>query len=172
MVKMDTAAVVKMLGGLGSNRRYIVPMPTFTLDGVTYEYLQPAKPQRLHLIKSWEYPHWPRVEAAVHLSDGGTVKVYGEASRWSAEPVHVRRADDEGHLHAAWLPTSSVRPLTAFGVGHRRVPPDAREPPPDPLGKQAAGVPSRVANPMGKLWAKQSPVSRLGTTEHDLAGKG
>lgn len=87
-------------------------MPKFTLDGVTHEYLAPPKPQRLHLIKSWEYPHWPRVEAEVPLAGGGTVKVYGEASRWSAEQVHARWADDDDHLHQAWLPTANVRPLT------------------------------------------------------------
>jgi hypothetical protein len=87
-------------------------VPSFTLGGVTYEYVTPPKPQRLHLIKSWEYPNWPRVEAAVALSDGGTVQVYGEASRWSAEQIFVRWPDDEGHFHAAWLPTSAVRRLT------------------------------------------------------------
>jgi hypothetical protein len=68
----------------------IGPMPTFTLDGVTYDYLAPAGPVRLHLIRSWEYGSWPRIEAQVPLVDGGTVAVYGEASRWSVEQVHVR----------------------------------------------------------------------------------
>lgn len=88
-------------------------MPSFTLGGVTYEYVAPPKPQRLHLIKSWKYPNWPRVEAAVPLADGGTVSVYGQASRWSADQVHVRWSDDEGHFHQAWLPPSAVRRLTA-----------------------------------------------------------
>ncbi|UYL86594.1 hypothetical protein SEA_RADFAD_37 [Arthrobacter phage RadFad] len=88
-------------------------MPSFILGGVTYEYVAPPKPQRLHLIKSWEYPNWPRVEATVALADGGMVQVYGEASRWSSEQIFVRWPDDEGHFHAAWLPTSAVRRLTA-----------------------------------------------------------
>ncbi|WXW93166.1 hypothetical protein SEA_BRAYBEAST_30 [Arthrobacter phage BrayBeast] len=87
-------------------------MPSFILDGVTYEYLTPQKPQRLHLIRSWEYPNWPRVEAHVPLAGGMTVAVYGEASRWSDEQVHVRWSDDEDHFHQAWLPTQNVRRLT------------------------------------------------------------
>ena len=88
-------------------------MASFTLGGVSYEYLTPPKPQRLHLIRSWEYGHWPRVEAAVPIAGGATVSVYGEASRWSDEQVHVRWADDDGHFHAAWLPIENVRRLTA-----------------------------------------------------------
>lgn len=87
-------------------------MPSFILGGVMYEYVAPPKPQRLHLIRSWEYPNWPRVEAAVQLTDGGTVTVYGEASRWSDELVHVRWADDEEHFHASWVPMANVRRLT------------------------------------------------------------
>ncbi|WNT44928.1 hypothetical protein SEA_ABBYDAISY_33 [Arthrobacter phage AbbyDaisy] len=87
-------------------------MPSFTLHGERYEYLTPPKPERLHQIQSWEYPHWPRVEAQVPLSEGGTVLVYGEASRWSPEQVHVRWTDDEDHFHQAWLPTANVRRLT------------------------------------------------------------
>jgi hypothetical protein len=113
MVKVDAAAVARLLSGVIRRGHYIGPMPTFIQDGFPYDYLAPAGPVRLHLIKSWEYPHWPRVEAAVPLADGGSVEVYGEASRWSAEQVHVRWADDEGHFHAAWLPTSAVRRLTA-----------------------------------------------------------
>lgn len=113
MVKMDVGALAQMLTGTGRRRRYIGPMPSFTLAGASYEYLTPSKPQRLHLIRSWEYGHWPRVEADVPLAGGGTVAVYGEASRWSDEQVHVRWADDEGHFHAAWLPTENVRRLTA-----------------------------------------------------------
>jgi hypothetical protein len=112
MVKMDMAAVFRMLAGQGKRGGYSEAMPSFLLDGVTYDYVTPPKPERLHLIKSWEYPNWPRVEALVPLTDGGTVAVYGEASRWSAEEIHVRWADDDGHFHQAWLPKENVRRLT------------------------------------------------------------
>ncbi|AYR00915.1 hypothetical protein PP636_gp58 [Arthrobacter phage Hestia] len=85
-------------------------MPSFTLGGVAYEYVAPPPPARL--IQSWEYPHWPHVEAAVQLVGGGSVQVYGEASRWSPDQVHVRWADDKGHFHASWLPNANVRRLT------------------------------------------------------------
>jgi hypothetical protein len=88
-------------------------MPTFTLDGVTYDYLQPsldAKPQDAH---SWEYGHWPVVEAQVPLVSGETVSVYGEAMRWAGEQILVRWRDDDGHYHDAWMPARAVRRLTA-----------------------------------------------------------
>ncbi|AYN57820.1 hypothetical protein HOU49_gp31 [Arthrobacter phage Eileen] len=88
-------------------------MPRFTLNGVSHEYLTPPPPARLHTIRSWEYGNWPRVAIDVPLADGGSVTVYGQASRWSDELVHVRWADDEDHFHAAWIPKASVRPLTA-----------------------------------------------------------
>ncbi|QWY79663.1 hypothetical protein PP637_gp33 [Arthrobacter phage Persistence] len=87
-------------------------MPSFTLAGVTYEYLTAPKPERLHLIRSGTTRPGP-VEAAVQLADGGTVTVYGQASRWSAGQIQVRWQDDEDHFHAAWLPTANVRRLTA-----------------------------------------------------------
>lgn len=86
-------------------------MPSFTLGGVSYEYLTPA-PQDAGKLQSWEYGHWPRVEAAVALVGGGTVEVYGEASRWGADVVHVRWHDDVGHYHQAWIPKGRVRRLT------------------------------------------------------------
>lgn len=88
-------------------------MPSFILDGAAYEYLAPKPPPRLHLNRSWEYGHWPRVEAAVPLTDGGTVAVYAEATRWGADQIHVRWQDDEEHYHQAWVPAANVRRMTA-----------------------------------------------------------
>jgi hypothetical protein len=92
---------------------YTLRMPTFILDGKTYEYLQPkpdAGPEAAH---SWEYGHWPRVEAAVPLASGGTVIVYAEAMRWAGSQVLARWRDDDDHTHAAWLPSANVRRVTA-----------------------------------------------------------
>jgi hypothetical protein len=49
----------------------------------------------------------------VPLTGGTSVNVYGEASRWTRTEVLVRWKDDDGQLHSAWIPTSSVRHLTA-----------------------------------------------------------
>jgi hypothetical protein len=87
-------------------------MPSFTLGGVSYEYATPAPPAAGKL-QSWEYGHWPRVEAAVPLTDGGTVAVYAEASRWGSDVIHVRWQDDDDHFHQAWVPKGNVRRLTA-----------------------------------------------------------
>lgn len=98
---------------MNARPRYSARMPSFILDGTSYEYLMTPRPRPLHLIKSWDYGQWPRVEATVPLADGSTVSVYGEASCWGAEQVHVRWADDEERFHAAWLPAASVRRMTA-----------------------------------------------------------
>lgn len=103
-------------------------MPSFTLGGVAYEYLTPASPDP-ERVQSWEYRHWPRVEAAVPLMDGGTVTVYAEASRWSAESVHVRWQDDEDHFHQAWVPKAAVRRMTPSEwdiIEFQRTPDDLR----------------------------------------------
>jgi hypothetical protein len=88
-------------------------MPTFTLNGVTYEYLQPGPDGGPAAAHSWEYGSWPRVEAAVPLVDGGAVTVHAEASRWAGNSIHVRWADKDGHFHGAWVPKGNVRQLTA-----------------------------------------------------------
>jgi hypothetical protein len=87
-------------------------MPSFTLRGASYEYLTPPTPQRLHLIHSWEYGHWPRVEAQIPLAAGGTVAVYGQGMRWTADLILVRWQDEEDHFHMAWIPKADVRKLT------------------------------------------------------------
>lgn len=88
-------------------------MPTFILDGVTYDYLQPRPDVGPASTHSWEYGHWPRVEAHVPLTDGGSVSVYGEATRWGGAQLLVQWRDDSGHYQDAWLPAASVRKLTA-----------------------------------------------------------
>jgi hypothetical protein len=85
-------------------------MPSFTLGGAAHEYLTPKAPGQG--VQSWEYGHWPRVEATVRLAGGGTVAVYGEAMRWAPESILARWMDDAGHFHMAWLQSSAVRRLT------------------------------------------------------------
>ena len=129
MVKLDVGAVAWLLTGQGRRRGYIRPMPTFTLAGVSYDYLRPGFEGDHEDIHSWEYGHWPRVEAAVPLTDAGTVKVYAEAMRWTHETVLVRWRDDGGHYHDAWLPTPNVRRLTATEwdiIEYHQCPPELR----------------------------------------------
>jgi hypothetical protein len=145
MVKMDPDAVVKMLAGARKQRRYIRAMPSFTLAGVAYDYLAPdleGDPEEIH---SWEYGHWPKVEAAVPLAIGGTVSVYGEAMRWGHGLVLTRWKDDEGHMHSAWLPADNVRRLTA-SEWDIILPPVLSRAPADPVGQEAARIPPRVGS--------------------------
>ena len=63
------------------------------------------------------------------LAGGATVGVYGEASRWSEEQVHVRWADYDGHNHGAWIPADNVRRLTASEwdiIEYHHCPPELR----------------------------------------------
>ncbi|MFJ5693307.1 hypothetical protein ACIP9X_05575 [Arthrobacter sp. NPDC093125] len=113
MVKLDAGAVARLLTGQRRRRGYIRGMPTFTLTGVKYEYLTPALEGEPDEVHSWEYGHWPRVEAAVPLQGGGTVNLYAEAMRWGLGQILTRWRDDEGHMHSAWLPKDNVRRLTA-----------------------------------------------------------
>lgn len=113
VVKLDSGAVVKLLTAMGRRRGYIGRMPTFTLAGAEYDYMTPtlgAVPEDVH---SWEYGKWHKVEAAVPLKGGGTVSVYGQASRWGHDHILTAWLDDEGHTHSAWIPSSGVRRLTA-----------------------------------------------------------
>lgn len=127
MVKLDLSAVKKLLAGATRRRRYIGRMPTFTHAGLVFEYIQATpNPADSH---SWEYPDWPRVEVAMPLKDGGTVAVYGEASRWAGQWIHARWADDNGNYHGAWVPAGNVRRLTASEwdiIEYDRCPPALR----------------------------------------------
>lgn len=85
-------------------------MPSFTLDGTTYEYLQPVVgPEG---ARSWEYGHYPKVMAGIPLTDGGTVNVYACASRWTPTHINTTWTDDTHHPHTAWIPSENVRPVT------------------------------------------------------------
>ena len=109
--------------------RYHDRMPTLTLSGVSYEYLTPKSSGLLEETQSWEYGHWPRVEAQVPLAGGGTVTVYAEAMRWTARQILARWQDGAGHYHAAWLPKGNVRRLTASEwdiVAFHACPPELR----------------------------------------------
>jgi len=84
---------------------------TFTLDGVTHEYLQPApgSPENAH---SWEYGHYPKVSASVPLAAGGSFDVFAHAERWNSDHVLVRWEDDDRRPHSAWIPAANVRRVT------------------------------------------------------------
>lgn len=88
-------------------------MPTFILGASSLEYLTPMPDVDLHDIHSWEYGHWPRVEANIPLVSGGTVKVYAEASRWGGSFIRVRWSTEAGTYHQAWIPKENVQRLTA-----------------------------------------------------------
>lgn len=113
VAKFDAGAVVKLLTGMGTQRGYIRPMPTFTLDGFQYDYLDPKLEGDPEDVHSWEDGKWPRVEAAVPLATGGTVNVHAVASRWGRGLVRVGWEDDNGHRHSAGISTANVRRMTA-----------------------------------------------------------
>jgi hypothetical protein len=108
VVKIDVEAVSRML----PRRGYIYGMPTFTLAGATYDYLAPTLEGDPEDVHSWEYGKWPKVEAAVPLTAGGTVQLYGEAARWGHDHVIVSWRDDAGQTLWAWIPAANVRRLT------------------------------------------------------------
>lgn len=104
-------------------------MLTFTLAGVRYDFAAPGIVGAPEEIRSWEYGHWPKVEAAVPLTDGGSVLVYGEASRWGQGHIAVSWVDDDFHTCWAWIPAANVRRLTpseADIIEYRQCPPDRR----------------------------------------------
>ncbi|MFE5837217.1 hypothetical protein [Arthrobacter sp. NPDC056493] len=129
MVKLDVGAVVRVLVRHGKHGGYIGPMPTFNLAGVKCDYLAPTLEGDPEEVHSWEYGKWPRVEAAVPLTDGETVSIYAVASRWGHGLVHVSWQDDDEHSHGAWIPAANVRRLTASEwdiIEYRQCPPDLR----------------------------------------------
>lgn len=87
-------------------------MDSFTQDGATYEYLKPAGFDSPTEVRSWEYGHYPKVLAAVPLTAGGTVDVYGESTRWSATHISVSWVDDKAKTCWAWIPKANVRRAT------------------------------------------------------------
>ena len=86
-------------------------MPTFTLDGITYDYVR-SEPGPGDDARSWEYGHLPKVSADVPLASGGTVTVYANADRWTADRIIVSWRDDGDHSHWAWVPSANVRRVT------------------------------------------------------------
>jgi hypothetical protein len=86
-------------------------MPSFTLDGITYEYLLPD-PGHLGATRSWECGKYPKVMATVALAGGGAIEVYARAERWNPSYVLVAWQDDDWHPHWAWIPAGNVRRVT------------------------------------------------------------
>jgi hypothetical protein len=83
-------------------------MATFTLDGITYEYLRPDPGHKPEDARSWTYGEYPKVMATVPLV-AGTVDVYAQASRWDPTNVLASWHDDDDHTHWAWVPAANVR---------------------------------------------------------------
>lgn len=86
-------------------------MSRFTLDGEAHEYLTPSggHPED---ARSWTYGEYPKVSAALPLTDDGTVTVYAEAQRWTSTHILCAWKDDEDHGHWAWVPKDNVRTVT------------------------------------------------------------
>ena len=114
MVKIDPEAVARLLARARGRRgrRYDGNMPSFTLDGEFFEYLQPDSGHGPEEAKSWTYGAYPKVRAAVPLEGGGKVSVYASAERWNPSSVLVRWYDDGRHSHWAWIPEGSVERVT------------------------------------------------------------
>ncbi|MDQ0756059.1 hypothetical protein [Arthrobacter sp. B3I4] len=84
----------------------------FTLNSVTYGCLtpDPGEPGTTH---TWEYGKQPKVVATLALVGGGTLDVYARAERWTQSHILVRWEDDDYRPRHAWLPSDSVRRVTA-----------------------------------------------------------
>lgn len=86
-------------------------MASFTLDGVTHEYLRPDPGHSPDAAHSWDYGSYPKVMATLPLTEG-TVDVYAVAERWNPSQVLVSWQDDGHHPHWAWIPAGNVRRVT------------------------------------------------------------
>jgi hypothetical protein len=88
-------------------------MPSFRLDGETYEYLRADPGRDSEDARSREYGDYPRVLATLPLADGSTVAVRAVAARWNSNPSHVfvAWADDDMGAHWAWIPAGNVKCL-------------------------------------------------------------
>lgn len=86
-------------------------MAAFALDGETYGYQTPGggDPEQIH---SWAYGAYPKIRAALPLTKGGTVTVYGHAQRWSPTHILIAWTDDTGHAPWAWVPAGNVERVT------------------------------------------------------------
>lgn len=99
------------MAGLFLRSGYDDAMASFTLDGITYEYLRPVPGHDPDVTRSWEYGHSPKVVATVPLV-AGTVDVYAAAQRWNPTQILVAWQDDDHHPHWAWVPAGNVRRVT------------------------------------------------------------
>ena len=97
-----------MMGGV-----HIPEAPTsFVLGGVTHEFADPGRQMPIGTVCTWTPGEWPKVHAQVPLQAGGTVEVYGEATAWTPEQIHIRWDDDNKDTCQAWLPAFDVRRVT------------------------------------------------------------
>ena len=85
-------------------------MPSFTLDGTTYEYAQEA-PGQPEATRSWEYGNYPRVRAALPTSPAA-LTVYAQASRWNGDRILVEWEDDVRRKHWTWVDRGVVEAVT------------------------------------------------------------
>lgn len=91
-------------------------MASFTLDGKTFEHLNPDSGDHPEDPKPWIYGKYPKVLATVPLADGGTVRVYRVAERWDPSHILVSWADDRRHSHWAWIPAGNVERIRIVHV--------------------------------------------------------
>src|SRR2546423_877238 len=87
-------------------------MASFTLGGVTYEYLTPDPGGQPEDARSWTYGQYPKVVAGLPLAAGGMVDVSANADRWNRTHVLASWLDDAWHRHWAWVPAGNVRRVT------------------------------------------------------------
>ena len=87
---------------------YVYGMASFTLDGETFEYLDPDPGHQPEDPHSWTYGNYPKIRAALPLADGGTVTVCAVAERWNPSHVLVSWADDDRRSHWAWIPAGNL----------------------------------------------------------------
>jgi hypothetical protein len=81
---------------------------SFTLDGITYEYVRPDPGNDPEVTHSWTYGQYPKVMATIPLVTGA-VDVYAYAPRWNASHVLVSWQEDDHHSQRAWIPAGNVR---------------------------------------------------------------
>jgi hypothetical protein len=86
-------------------------MPSFTLDGRSYEYVQ-EPPGRPETTRSWEYGHHPKVRATLPTTPA-PVTAYAQAARWNGDRILVEWEDDDRRKHWTWLDGSAVERATA-----------------------------------------------------------
>jgi len=85
-------------------------MPSFSLDGTTYEYVQ-EPPGRPEATKSWEYGLYPKVLATLTTTPA-LVTIYAQASRWNGDSVLVEWEDDDRRKHWTWVDRTAAKAVT------------------------------------------------------------